>query len=270
MKDLLWLIPLFPLAGFVVNGLLYLVSHRTQGEVAAGDHGPEVHPTEAKSVSPPHASAPSAHVGEHPHVPYKTVHAVLSPLMIALSCALSFGAIIDWVRSEGLSHPHVVTLASWIPQGVNPLKLGGTAAMAVDWTFRLDPLSALMISFVTFVGFLIHVYSIGYMGHEEGFGRFFAYLNLFMFSMLLLVLGGNFIVMFVGWEGVGLCSYLLIGFYYEKNSRRTPARRRSSSTASATSASRSGSSESSRSSARSTSAASSRSRRRRPGPTRRT
>ncbi|MGH9443602.1 MAG: NADH-quinone oxidoreductase subunit L, partial [Thermoanaerobaculia bacterium] len=215
MKDLLWLIPLFPLAGFVVNGLLYLSSHRTSSSEGPED-GHEAHPTEAKAFAAPHHSAPSAHVDQHPHIPYKSVHAIVSPLMIALSCALSFAAIIDWVRSEGLAHPHVVTLASWIPQGINPLRLGGAASMGVDWTFRLDPLSALMISFVTFVGFLIHVYSIGYMGHEEGFGRFFAYLNLFMFSMLLLVLGGNFIVMFAGWEGVGLCSYLLIGYYYEK------------------------------------------------------
>src|SRR4029077_6146311 len=115
---------------------------------------------------------------------------------------------------------HVVTLYRWLPLGVNHAigQVKGPAAdWFVDWAFRLDSLSALMISFVTFVGFLIHVYSIGYMGHEEGFGRFFAYLNLFMFSMLLLVLGGNFIVMFAGWEGVGLCSYLLIGYYYEKN-----------------------------------------------------
>ena len=216
MKDLLWLIPLFPLAGFAVNGVLYLMSHRTSGS-GSMDDGHEIHPTEAKAHTTPHASAPSAHVDEHPHVPFKSVHAIVSPLMIALSCVVSFGAIIDWVRSEGLAHAHVVTIATWIPQGLNPLRLGGSANMGVDWTFRLDPLSALMISFVTFVGFLIHVYSIGYMSHEEGFGRFFAYLNLFMFSMLLLVLGGNFIVMFAGWEGVGLCSYLLIGYYYEKN-----------------------------------------------------
>ena len=74
-----------------------------------------------------------------------------------------------------------------------------------------------MLAFVTFVGFLIHVYSVGYMGARGGLRRFFTYLNLFMFSMLLLVLGANYLMLFVGWEGVGLCSYLLIGFYYEKN-----------------------------------------------------
>ena len=73
-----------------------------------------------------------------------------------------------------------------------------------------------MVFVVTFVGFLIHVYSAGYMAHEEGYQRYFAYLNLFMGAMLLLVLGSNFLVLFVGWEGVGLCSYLLIGFYYKE------------------------------------------------------
>jgi NADH-quinone oxidoreductase subunit L len=76
--------------------------------------------------------------------------------------------------------------------------------------FLLDPLSAVMILVVTGVGFLIHIYSIGYMHAEDGFYRFFAYMNLFLFSMLILVLSGNFLMMFVGWEGVGLCSYLLI------------------------------------------------------------
>jgi NADH-quinone oxidoreductase subunit L len=93
---------------------------------------------------------------------------------------------------------------------------GGPAALALDWVFVLDPLSAVMILVVTGVGFLIHVYSIGYMADEPGYWRYFTYLNLFMAMMLTLVLGGSFAVMFVGWEGVGLCSYLLIGFYYWK------------------------------------------------------
>jgi NADH-quinone oxidoreductase subunit L len=89
-------------------------------------------------------------------------------------------------------------------------------ALRLDVAFLLDPLSAVMLFVVTFVGFLIHVYSVGYMSHEEGYRRYFAYLNLFMGSMLLLILGNNFMVMFVGWEGVGLCSYLLIGYYYQE------------------------------------------------------
>jgi NADH-quinone oxidoreductase subunit L len=84
--------------------------------------------------------------------------------------------------------------------------------------FLLDPLSAVMVLVVTGVGFIIHVYSIGYMREEDGYYRFFSFMNLFLFSMLLLVLAGNFLLMFVGWEGVGLCSYLLIGYYIERRS----------------------------------------------------
>jgi len=99
-----------------------------------------------------------------------------------------------------------VSLFTWIP----------VADFQVDVAFLLDPLSALMLLVVTGVGFLIHVYSIGYMEHDDGYGRFFTYLNLFVFSMLLLVLGSNYLLMYVGWELVGLCSYLLIAFWFHK------------------------------------------------------
>src|SRR2546426_4845839 len=95
---------------------------------------------------------------------------------------------------------------------------GRLVDFVADWVFPLDPLSAVMALVVTGVGFLIHVYSIGYMGHEGGYYRFFGYMNLFMFAMLTLVLANNMLLMFVGWEGVGLCSYLLIGFYFLKKS----------------------------------------------------
>jgi len=114
---------------------------------------------------------------------------------------------------------HVVTVAAWIP----PIPLAtvdGIGAFEVPWAFRLDPLSGMMILVVSGIGFLIHVYSTAYM-HDEprgGYVRYFCYLNLFCFFMLTLVLGSNFLVMFVGWEGVGLCSYLLIGFWYHKKS----------------------------------------------------
>ncbi|MCH2389838.1 MAG: NADH-quinone oxidoreductase subunit L, partial [Nitrospinales bacterium] len=87
-----------------------------------------------------------------------------------------------------------------------------------EFGFQIDPLSMTMMLFVTGVGFLIHVYSIGYMHEEYSFYRFFAYMNLFMFSMLLLIMGNNFLLMFIGWEGVGCCSYFLIGYYFEKKS----------------------------------------------------
>ena len=96
----------------------------------------------------------------------------------------------------------------------------GIGLFQVSWGFRLDPLSGMMILVVTGIGTLIHVYSTAYMADEPrgGVARFFCYLNLFCFFMLMLVLGNNFLVMFVGWEGVGLCSYLLIGYWYEKKS----------------------------------------------------
>src|SRR6185503_5594084 len=91
-------------------------------------------------------------------------------------------------------------------------------AFRVPVNLLLDPLSAVMILVVSGVGSLIHIYSVGYMAHDEEQVRYFSYLNLFTFFMLLLVLGGNLPLMFVGWEGVGLCSYLLIGFWYRKQS----------------------------------------------------
>jgi NADH-quinone oxidoreductase subunit L len=109
-------------------------------------------------------------------------------------------------------------------------------------SFLLDPLSAIMVLVVTGVGSLIHVYSTAYMAEDPSFRRFFLYLNLFMFAMLTLVLADNYLLMFVGWEGVGLCSYLLIGFWHEKHSATEAGKRRSSSIASVTSASSSGSS----------------------------
>jgi NADH-quinone oxidoreductase subunit L len=117
-----------------------------------------------------------------------------------------------------LSHkaPLQFSYYEWIPAGMGAV--GNTIAnFSIDLAFRVDPLSCTMLMIVTWIGFLIHVYATGYMAHEKGYTRFFTYLNLFMFMMLLLVLGANYIVMFVGWEGVGLCSYLLIGFYYDKN-----------------------------------------------------
>ena len=95
---------------------------------------------------------------------------------------------------------------------------GSLAQFHADVGFFLDPLSGIWLLFVTGVGMLIHIYSVGYMAHEGGYYRFFGYLNLFMFSMLTLILGNNYVMLFVGWEGVGLCSYLLIGFYFHRKS----------------------------------------------------
>ena len=142
----------------------------------------------------------------------------------AVACAAMGGAlllsIVAFVELLGAEHrEHLVELAQWIP----PIALetaSGIGAFEAPWAFRLDPLSGMMILVVTGIGSLIHVYSVAYMDHEPrgGYVRFFCYLNLFCFFMLTLVLGSNLLVMFVGWEGVGLCSYLLIGFWYHKKS----------------------------------------------------
>ncbi len=97
--------------------------------------------------------------------------------------------------------------------------------LSINLSFLYDPLSALMLLIITGIGSLIHIYSIGYMSHDPGYGKFFAYLNLFVFFMLLLVLGSNFLVMFIGWEGVGLCSYLLIGFWFKNQSYASAAKK---------------------------------------------
>ena len=109
----------------------------------------------------------------------------------------------------------ILTIADWINVG----------SLKIPFAFQIDQLSILMLLVITGVGTLIHIYSIGYMAHDAGFGKFFAFLNLFIFFMLILVLGANFTVLFIGWEGVGLCSYLLIGFWNKKNSYGDAARK---------------------------------------------
>src|SRR3954447_12746099 len=140
--------------------------------------------------------------------------------LFALASTGLSALIASWVvftYTRGNTHEAVVrSYSAW---GAGGLGHAGNAIadFAVDFAFRIDPLSCTMLLIVTWIGFLIHIYATGYMSHEKGYTRFFTYLNLFMFMMLLLVLGANYGVMFVGWEGVGLCSYLLIGFYYDKN-----------------------------------------------------
>ena len=115
---------------------------------------------------------------------------------------------------------------TWLGTGSESLSYpthNGSATFRADAGFLLDPLSSIWLLFVTGVGMLIHIYSMGYMAHEGGYYRFFGYLNLFMFSMLTLILANNYALMFVGWEGVGLCSYLLIGFYFQRHSASTAA-----------------------------------------------
>ncbi|MGH9581533.1 MAG: proton-conducting transporter membrane subunit [Bryobacteraceae bacterium] len=157
----LWLIPVFPLAGFVVNGLF-------------GRRMPRA----------------------------------LVNLFAIGSVALSL-AYVCFVLAQlyPLNKPHAEHYYTWIQSGF----------LQVGFDLLVDRLTAVMLLIVTGVGLLIHIYAIGYMSHESGYERFFTYFNLFEFFMLILVLASNLLVMFVGWEGVGLCSYLLVGFYFHDN-----------------------------------------------------
>jgi NADH-quinone oxidoreductase subunit L len=129
-------------------------------------------------------------------------------LSVFASFVLSLVSFFGLLKVSPESLPIIKLLFRWIQAGF----------FSADLSFQLDPLSSIMTLVVTGVGFLIHVYSVGYMGHDKGYTRYFTYLNLFTFAMLILVLGSNLVLMFVGWEGVGLCSYLLIGFWFEKPS----------------------------------------------------
>ncbi len=147
----------------------------------------------------------------------------------AMAGALGVALLAFWqlLGLPGDARAYDVVVAQWIPPLPLQLHGGAIGAFQVPWGFRLDPLSGMMILVVTGIGTLIHIYATAYMSDEPrgGVARFFCYLNLFCFFMLMLVLGDNFLVMFVGWEGVGLCSYLLIGYWYEKKSASDAGRK---------------------------------------------
>jgi NADH-quinone oxidoreductase subunit L len=165
MMDYVWLIPLFPLIGFLINGLV------------------------GKSLP-------------------KSVVGTIGAAAVGLSFLVTVAIFLEFLKLPEGVHAVEKVMYTWIASG--PFK--------VSVAFLIDPLSLIMLLVVSGVSTLIHIYSIGYMHDDEGFYRYFAYLNLFVFAMLILVSANNFLLMFVGWEGVGLCSYLLIGFWYEKKS----------------------------------------------------
>lgn len=177
----LWLVPAFPLLGVVLNGALALFAERPLLLSGGGGHG-----------------AP----------PYRRAVAFLAPAVVGASFAAAVLCVASLAARAPGDRLFVQFLFPWIEAG----------SFRAPASLLLDPLSSVMILVVTGVGFLIHVYSVGYMSHERAFARYFTYMNLFTFSMLLLVLADNYLLMFVGWEGVGLCSYLLIGFWYDRRS----------------------------------------------------
>ncbi len=187
MLKLVWLIPVFPLLGFLVNFILGRKLRLTERAVSLIGCG-----------------------------------------VIALSLVLTVGAFYEYAASYAPAHDHQPYVTGggfpqsfeFLPGGLAQTTLGRTAGhlaeFKIEWSYQIDQLSLVMMFIVTFVGLFIHIFATGYMHGDRGFYRFFAYLNLFMFMMLVLVMASNFVVMFVGWEGVGLCSYLLIGYYFDR------------------------------------------------------
>ena len=161
MANFVYLVPLFPLIGFLINGLLWKKMPKSLG-------------------------------------------GIIGSLAILASFIVSLGIFFE-VRSASFQGPLIVNMFEFIHSG----------KLLIPFAFQVDALSSLFLLIITGIGFLIHVYSTSYMGHDDGMVKYFAYLNLFVFSMLLLVLGANYLIMFIGWEGVGLCSYLLIGFWFK-------------------------------------------------------
>src|SRR6267143_2842339 len=141
-------------------------------------------------------------LGERAGRPFVSIVGPVSSLLSAIAGTI---AVFQYHAAYPHGQRYVNVVYNWISSG----------GVGADLAFQLDPLSVVMLLVVTWVGFLIHLYSVGYMAHEEGYWRYFSYLNLFLAEMLVLVLGSSYLLMFVGWEGVGLCSYLLIGFYYK-------------------------------------------------------
>ncbi|TAH23783.1 MAG: NADH-quinone oxidoreductase subunit L [Cytophagales bacterium] len=170
MIELVWLIPILPLLGFLVLGIgNNKISKSIAGIIACGS--------------------------------------ILGAFLIVLSLLIPM--------LNGTLQATTISYFEWI----------STGKISLSFSFLVDPLSIVMMTIITGVGFLIHLYSAGYMSHDEGMTRYFAFLNLFVFSMLLLVMGANYLVLFAGWEGVGFCSYMLIGFWYKNQNYNDAAKK---------------------------------------------
>ncbi|MBC7897537.1 MAG: NADH-quinone oxidoreductase subunit L [Cytophagaceae bacterium] len=201
VAEWIWLVPVFPLIGFLVNGWLSLSSVAKIGPKDPTAHHAH-HGHETQGHGDAHGHDDHHHPAAHKHA--KLV-SIIGPAVLWASFGLSV-SIFFALSGAHAEAPFVKTLFSWMPAGT----------LSVDAAFQVDQLSMVMTLVITGVGSLIHVFSVGYMREDPGYPRYFAYLNLFVFFMLLLVLGANYPILFVGWEGVGLCSYLLIGFWFSE------------------------------------------------------
>ncbi|HTJ21612.1 MAG TPA: NADH-quinone oxidoreductase subunit L [Gemmatimonadaceae bacterium] len=205
----LWAVPLLPFLGFLINGALSIGAAYHAGPAdPALAHGESHESHEAGAHV--HGDTGGGATGDDHHAVKRHRFAGLTSIVgsgvLVLAFALSVAIYFAMLGAGGgvMEHPFIQRYFSWMPVG--DLKL--------DAAFQLDQLSMTMTLVVTGVGMLIHLFSVGYMRDDPGYPRYFSYLNLFVFFMLLLVLGSNYPILFIGWEGVGLCSYLLIGFWF--------------------------------------------------------
>ncbi len=226
MADQLWLwaIPALPLAGSLIAGLLYLLGIERRAAPAHGAHDAHgqhsAHGDSAAHAAAHAAGHAAAHAAGHApshddhHDHASTPNKGSAKLAALVACGVMAGALALAIKGffalralpEGSERVLESTPWHWI----------AVTGFQVDISMVLDPLSSALCLVICGVGFLIHVYSTGYMKGDPGYAKFFAYLNLFVFAMLMLVLSSSLLGLFIGWEGVGLCSYLLIGFWYAK------------------------------------------------------
>ena len=202
--EYVWLLPMLPLLGFVINGALSLFPAYHVGPADVS------HDAQAGHTDMAHEEAYDRET-ESFHTRWNRLSSVIGPLVVAIAFGLAVAMFVA-MRGAGAAletaGPFTRVYGSWMPAG----------ELRVDWGLQVDQLSMLMTLIITGVGTLIHLFSIGYMKTDPGYSRYFAYLNLFVAFMLVLVLGASYPVLFVGWEGVGLCSYLLIGFWFSDES----------------------------------------------------
>jgi NADH-quinone oxidoreductase subunit L len=229
MQKYIWLVPLLPLIGAAINGLLgrkFRFSERVIGGIAVA--------SVALSFLISVAAIYSYGFGGHPEwpKPYLTsqdgfsfnwipggavsINQGAEARHLAESQKQAEAQLAEMTPEQRAEHPVILTGAAESPR---------FALLNIEWSYQLDPLSSIFMLIVTGVGLCIFVFATGYMHGETGFYRFFAYMGLFMFAMLVLVMGSNFLMMFVGWEGVGLCSYLLIGYYFDRQEAANASRK---------------------------------------------
>jgi len=195
LAEWVWLLPILPLLGALLNGALVLWPRWSR---VANDTLSEHEATVARQLAGT-----------------RLLTTLIGPGVMLAAFALAVGLFVTMRGADTLVDPFIRSYGSWMPVG----------ALRIDWALQLDQLSMLMTLVITGVGFLIHVFSTGYMADDAGYARYFAYLNLFVAMMLVLVLGASYPVMFVGWEGVGLASYLLIGFWFSKTANANAGRK---------------------------------------------